>query len=57
MADTKKEEKLSESNLGHTENEWGTEKKDSECTTCDTKARKKKLGSQRIVAYKLNNEE
>jgi len=57
MADTKKEKNLSESNFGHTEDEWGTEKKDSECTTCDTKERKKKLGSQRIVAYKLNNEE
>ena len=57
MADTKKEKNLSESNFGHTEDEWGTEKKDSECTTCDTKERKKKLGSKRIVAYKLNNEE
>ena len=27
MADTKKEEKSSEANFGHTENEWGTEKK------------------------------
>ena len=57
MADTKKEKNLSESNFGHTEDEWGTEKKDSECTPCDTKERKKKLDSQRIVAYKLNNEE
>ena len=57
MADTKKEKNLSESNFGHTEDEWGTEKKDSECTSCDTKERKKKLDSQRIVAYKLNNEE
>ena len=57
MADTKKEENLSESNFGHTEDEWGTEKKDSECTTCYTKKIKKNLDSQRIVAYKLNNEE
>jgi len=57
MTDTKKERKLSESNFGHTEDEWGTEKKDSERTVCDTKERKKKLDSQRIVAYKLNNEE
>ena len=55
MADTKKEEKSSEANFGHTENEWGTEKKDSRCSTCkDTiKKRKKNLGSQRMVAYKL----
>jgi len=55
MADTKKEEISSESNFGHTENEWGTEKKDSRCPTCkDTiKKRKKNLGSQRMVAYKL----
>ena len=55
MADTKKEEKLYESNFGHTENEWGTEKKDSGCSTCkDTiKKRKKNLDPQRIVAYKL----
>ncbi len=57
MADTKKEENSSESDFGHTENEWGTEKKDSECIACDTKERKKNLDSQRIVAYKLNNEE
>ena len=57
MTDTKKEKKLSESNFGHTEDEWGTEKKDSECISCDIKERKKKLDSQRIVAYKLNNEE
>ena len=55
MADTKKEEISSESNFGHTENEWGTEKKDSRCSTCkDTiKKRKKNLGPQRMVAYKL----
>ena len=57
MTDTKKEEKLSESNFGHTEDEWGTEKKDSEYPSCDIKKRKKKIDSQRIVAYKLNNEE
>ena len=58
MTDTKKEKNLSESNFGHTEDEWGTEKKkDSECTACDTKERKKNLGNKRIVAYKLNNEE
>ena len=57
MTDTKKEKKLSESNFGHTEDEWGTEKKDSEYPSCDIKERKKKLDSQRIVAYKLNNEE
>ena len=57
MADTKKEKNLSESNFGHTEDEWGTEKKDSEYPSCDIKERKKKLDSQRIVAYKLNNEE
>ena len=55
MTDSKKKENLSESNFGHTENEWGTEKKDSRCPTCkDTiKKRKKNLGSQRMVAYKL----
>ena len=57
MADTKKEKNLSESNFGHTEDEWGTEKKDSERGFCDIKERKKKIDSQRIVAYKLNNEE
>lgn len=57
MTDTKKERKLSESNFGHTEDEWGTEKKDSEYPSCDIKERKKKIDSQRIVAYKLNNEE
>ena len=57
MTDTKKEKNLAESNFGHTEGEWGIEKKDSECTTCYTKKIKKNLDSQRIVAYKLNNEE
>ena len=57
MTDTKKEKNLSESNFGHTEDEWGTEKKDSEYPSCDIKERKKKLDSKRIVAYKLNNEE
>ena len=57
MADTKKKEKLSESNFGHTEDEWGTEKKDSEYPSCDIKERKKNLDNKRIVAYKLNNEE
>ena len=57
MADTKKEKKLSESNFGHTEDEWGTEKKDSERGFCDIKDRKKNLDNKRIVAYKLNNEE
>jgi len=57
MTDTKKEKKLSELNFGHTEDEWGTRKKDSECTSCDIKERKKKIGSQRVVAYKLNDEE
>ena len=56
MADTKKEKNLSESNFGHTEDEWGTEKKDSEYPSCDIKKRKKKIDSQRIFAYKLNNE-
>ncbi len=55
MADTKKEEKSSEANFGHTENEWGTEKKDSGCPTCkDTiKKRKKNSDPQRMVTYKL----
>ena len=57
MTDTKKEKKLSESNFGHTEDEWGTEKKDSECISCDIKERKKNLDNKKIVAYKLNNEE
>ena len=58
MTDTKKKkENLSESNFGHTEDEWGTEKKDSECISCDIKERKKNLDNKRIVAYKLNNEE
>ena len=57
MADTKKKENLSESNFGHTEDEWGTEKKDSERGFCDIKDRKKNLDNKRIVAYKLNNEE
>ena len=57
MTDTKKEKKLSESNFGHTEDEWGTEKKDSERGFCDVKERKKNLDNKRIVAYKLNNEE
>jgi len=57
MADTKKKENLSESNFGHTEDEWGTEKKDSERGFCDIKERKKNLDNKRIVAYKLNNEE
>ena len=57
MTDTKKEKKLSESNFGHTEDEWGTEKKESECISCDIKERKKNLDNKRIVAYKLNNEE
>tara|TARA_B100000378_G_scaffold62560_1_gene46784 strand:+ start:404 stop:556 length:153 start_codon:yes stop_codon:yes gene_type:complete len=42
MADTKKEEKLSESNFGHTENEWGTEKKDSGCPTCKDTIKKER---------------
>jgi len=55
-----------QSNFGHTEDEWGTtrkfsgkEKKYCQCLACkDTiEKRKKNLGSQRIVAYKLNNEE
>ena len=58
MTDTKKKkENLSESNFGHTEDEWGTEKKDSECISCDIKERKKNLDNKRIVAYKLKNEE
>ena len=57
MDDTKKEKNLSESNFGHTEDEWGTEKKDSECISCDIKERKKNLDDKRIVAYKLNNGE
>ena len=57
IVDMKKEKNLSESNFGHTEDEWGTEKKDSEYPSCDIKERKKKIDSQRIVAYKLNNEE
>ena len=57
MTDTKKEKKLSESNFGHTEDEWGTEKKDSEYPSCDIKERKKNLDNKRIVAYKLKNEE
>jgi hypothetical protein len=57
MADTKKKENQTKSNFGHTEDEWGTEKKDSERGFCDIKERKKKIDSQRIVAYKLNNEE
>jgi len=57
MADTKKEENLSKSNFGHTENEWGTnEKIYCECPACkDTrKKRKKNSDPHRIVAYKLN---
>ena len=57
MTDTKKEKKLSESNFGHTEDEWGTEKKDSEYPSCDIKERKKNLDNKKIVAYKLKNEE
>ena len=57
MADTKKKENQTKSNFGHTEDEWGTEKKDSERGFCDIKERKKKIDSQRIVAYKLNDEE
>jgi len=58
MTDTKKKkENLSESNFGHTEDEWGTEKKDSECISCDIKERKKNLDNKRIVAFKLKNEE
>ena len=41
MTDSKKKENLSESNFGHTENEWGIEKKDSECTTCDIKKKER----------------
>tara|TARA_Y100000294_G_scaffold102912_1_gene95573 strand:- start:768 stop:899 length:132 start_codon:yes stop_codon:yes gene_type:complete len=43
MVDTKKEENLSESNFGHTKDEWGTSKK-------------KKNSDTTIVAYKLNDE-
>ena len=43
MTDSKKKENLSESNFGHTENEWGIEKKDSECTTCDIKEKERKI--------------
>ena len=57
MADTKKEKNLSESNFGHTEDEWGTEKKDSEYPSCDIKERKKNLDNKKIIAYKLKNEE
>ena len=57
IVDMKKEKNLSESNFGHTEDEWGTEKKDSEYPSCDIKERKKNLDNKRIVAYKLNNEE
>ena len=56
MANTKKEN-LSESNFGHTENEWGTkEKVYCECPTRkDTmKKRKKNLDPHIVVAYKLN---
>ena len=35
----------------------GTEKKDSECISCDIKERKKNLDNKRIVAYKLKTEE
>ena len=41
MADTKKKENQTKSNFGHTEDEWGTEKKDSERGFCDIKERKK----------------
>ena len=57
MTDMKKEKNLSESNFGHTEDEWGNEKKDSEYPSCDIKEKKKNLDNKRIVAYKLNNEE
>jgi len=57
MADTKKGKNLSKSNFGHTEDEWGTEKKDSEYPSCVIKERKKNLDNTRIVAYKLKNEE
>jgi len=59
MADTKKEENLSNSDYGHTENEWGTsEKIYCECPTCKdtTKKRKKKSDHHRMVAYKLNGD-
>jgi len=59
MADTKKEENLSNSDYGHTENEWGTnEKIYCECTTCKdtTKKRKKKSDHHIMVAYKLNGD-
>ena len=45
MVEAKKEENLSESNFGHTKDEWGTSKK-----------RKKNSDTQPIVAYKLNDE-
>jgi len=57
MADKKKKKNPTKSNFGHTEDEWGTEKKDSEHPSCDIKERKKNLDNKRIVAYKLNNEE
>ena len=56
MANTKKEN-LSESNFGHTGNEWGTkEKVYCECPTCKdiTKKGKKEPDPHRMVAYKLN---
>ena len=46
MVEAKKEENLSESNFGHTKDEWGTSKK----------KRKKNSDIQAIVAYKLNDE-
>ena len=59
MADMKKEENLSKSNFGHTENEWGTnEKIYCECPTCKniTKKGKKNSDPHRMVAYKLNGD-
>ena len=46
MADTKKKEDLSESNFGHTEDEWGTKKKYSECNTCENTKEKRKKNSE-----------
>ncbi len=59
MADTKKKkENLHEWSLALMHGSGGeTEKKDSECISCDIKERKKNLDNKRIVAYKLNNEE
>ncbi len=60
MGNAKKEENLSKSNFGHTENEWGIKKEENpcECPICKNNREKRKmnLNTKRIVVYKLNDE-